>query len=72
MILPPAEVSRNPNALLGKIAATNVRIDELNLVLDSDPRRVTKTGSAHSGAPGADPATDPTAYPATAAGAQQD
>ena len=34
------------------------KLDELGLVLDSDPRRVTKTGSAQSNAP-ADPATDP-------------
>jgi len=67
-----AQQGRNPDAVLAEIAATNAKLDELGLVLDSDPRRVTKTGSAHSGEPGADPANDPTADPAPAAGAQQD
>ena len=55
----PAEViarqGRNPDAVLAEIAATNAKLDALGLVLDSDPRRVTKTGSAQTG----DPATDP-------------
>jgi hypothetical protein len=29
-------------------AATNAKLDTLGLVLDSDPRRVTKTGSAQA------------------------
>jgi len=41
--------------VLAEIAATNAKLDALGLVLDSDPRRVTKTGSAQS----SDPATDP-------------
>jgi lambda family phage portal protein len=53
-----ARQGRNPDAVLAEIAATNARLDELGLVLDSDPRRVTKTGSAQSNAP-ADPATEP-------------
>jgi capsid protein len=53
-----ARQGRNPDAVLAEIAATNAKLDELGLVLDSDPRRVTKTGSAQSNAP-ADPATDP-------------
>jgi capsid protein len=44
--------------VLAEIAATNAKLDALGLVLDSDPRRVTKTGSAQSNAP-ADPASDP-------------
>jgi len=67
-----AQQGRNPDAVLAEIAATNAKLDALGLVLDSDPRRVTKTGSAHSGEPGADPANDPTADAAPAAGAQQD
>ena len=46
--------------MLAEIAATNGKLDELGLVLDSDPRRVTKTGSAQASAPAEpDPATDP-------------
>ena len=33
---------------MAEIAATNAKLDALELVLDSDPRRVTKTGSAPS------------------------
>ena len=33
---------------MAEIAATNAKLDALGLVLDSDPRRVTKTGSAPS------------------------
>jgi len=53
-----ARQGRNPDAVLAEIAATNAKLDEFGLVLDSDPRRVTKTGSAQANAP-ADPATDP-------------
>ena len=35
-----------------------MRIDALGLVLDSDPRRVTKTGSAQTGDPATDTAAD--------------
>lgn len=53
-----ARQGRNPDAVLAEIAATNAKLDALGLVLDSDPRRVTKTGSAQA----SDPATDdPTA-----------
>ncbi|MGY6634459.1 MAG: phage portal protein [Alkalilacustris sp.] len=41
-----AKQGRNPDAVLAEIAATNAKLDALGLVLDSDPRRVTKTGSA--------------------------
>ena len=50
-----------PDAVLAEIAATNAKLDGLGLVLDSDPRRVTKTGSAQAGDPAADPTGDPTA-----------
>ena len=39
---------RNSDAFLTEIAATNAKLNALGLVLDSDPRRVTKTGSAPS------------------------
>ncbi len=39
----------SPDAVLAEIAATNARLDELGLVLDSDPRRVTKTGAVQAG-----------------------
>lgn len=54
-----AKQGRNPDAVLAEIAATNAKLDALGLVLDSDPRRVTKTGSAQTGDPATDPATDP-------------
>ncbi len=54
--------------VLAEIAATNAKIDALGLVLDSDPRRVTKTGSAQS----SDPATDPEPDPGQPDTAQQD
>jgi len=51
-----ARQGRNPEAVLAEIAATNERLDELGLVLDSDPRRVTKTGVAQDAlAPDAGP-----------------
>ena len=53
-----ARQGRNPDAVLAEIAATNAKLDALGLVLDSDPRRVTKTGSAQTSDPAAD---DPTA-----------
>ena len=56
----------NPDAVLAEIAATNVKLDALGLVLDSDPRRVTKTGSAQSKDGASDPATDPAADDTTA------
>ena len=40
-----ARQGHNPDAVLAEIAAMNAKLDALNLVLDSDPRRVTKTGS---------------------------
>nr|WP_284694337.1 phage portal protein [Rhodoplanes serenus] len=39
-----ARQGHNPDAVLAEIAAMNARLDALGLVLDSDPRRVTKTG----------------------------
>lgn len=39
-----ARHGRNPDDVLSEIAATNARLDELGIVLDSDPRKVTKTG----------------------------
>ena len=53
-----ARQGRNPDAVLAEIAATNAKLDALGLVLDSDPRRVTKTGSAQSSDPATDPADD--------------
>jgi lambda family phage portal protein len=46
-----ARNGRNPDAVLAEIAAINARLDELGIVLDSDPRRVTKTGSAQTSDP---------------------
>ncbi|RCK26784.1 portal protein [Thalassospira profundimaris] len=43
-----ARQGRNPDAVLAEIAATNAKLDEAGIVLDSDPRRVTKTGSAQA------------------------
>jgi len=55
-----ARQGRNPDAVLAEIAATNAKLDAAGIVLDSDPRRVTKTGSAQSNDWAADvfPATD--------------
>ncbi|MFN4125756.1 phage portal protein [Pannonibacter indicus] len=46
-----ARQGHNPDAVLAEIAATNAKLDGLGLVLDSDPRRVSKTGSAQTGDP---------------------
>ena len=54
------------------IAATNAKLDALGLLLDSDPRRVTKTGSAQSSDPANDPATDDTTADADNDPAQAD
>jgi capsid protein len=54
-----ARQGRNPDAVLAEIAASNAKLDTLGLVLDSDPRRVTKTGSAQSNDGASDPANDP-------------
>ncbi|MEC7258911.1 MAG: phage portal protein, partial [Pseudomonadota bacterium] len=59
-----ARQGRNPDAVLSEIAATNAKLDALGLVLDSDPRRVTKTGSAQSRDAGDDQASDPASDPA--------
>ena len=67
-----ARQGRNPDAVLAEIAATNAKLDALGLVLDSDPRRVTKTGSAQTSDPASDPAADPTNDPAQPDAAQQD
>jgi lambda family phage portal protein len=56
-----ARQGRNPDAVLAEIAATNAKLDALGLVLDSDPRRVTKTGSAQTNDPANDSADDDTA-----------
>lgn len=56
-----AKQGRNPDAVLAEIAATNAKLDALGLVLDSDPRRVTKTGSAQTSDQANDPAADPSA-----------
>jgi lambda family phage portal protein len=39
-----ARQGHNPDAVLAEIAAMNAKLDVLGLVLDSDPRKVTKTG----------------------------
>lgn len=39
-----ARQGNNPDAVLTEIAAMNAKIDALGIILDSDPRRVTKTG----------------------------
>ena len=61
-----AKQGRNPDAVLAEIAATNAKLDALGIVLDSDPRRVTKTGSAQTSDPAADPTADPASSPSTA------
>lgn len=43
-----AQQGRNPDAVLAEIANMNTKLDEAGIVLDSDPRRVTKTGSAQT------------------------
>ena len=58
-----ARQGRNPDAVLAEIAATNAKLDTLGLVLDSDPRRVTKTGSAQTSDLGTDPDDDSTNDP---------
>ena len=45
--------------MLAEIAATNAKLDALGLVLDTDPRRVTKTGSAQAGESVPDQSADP-------------
>ena len=47
-----ARKGRNPDAVLAEIAAMNAKLDALGIVLDSDPRRVTKTGVAQANNPG--------------------
>lgn len=44
----------DPEAVLQEAARMAARLDELGLVFDSDPRRVTKTGQAQQGAPDED------------------
>ena len=39
-----ARQGHNPDAVLAEIAAMNAKLDALGLVLDSDPRKVTKSG----------------------------
>jgi capsid protein len=68
-----AKQGRNPDAVLAEIAATNAKLDALGLVLDSDPRRVTKTGSAQTNDPANDdPSADADNDPAQADVDQQD
>ena len=46
-------IARNgydPSDVLAEISETNARLDELDLVLDSDPRKATQTGAAQSDA----------------------
>tara|TARA_R110000787_G_scaffold143488_5_gene257285 strand:- start:57682 stop:59178 length:1497 start_codon:yes stop_codon:yes gene_type:complete len=43
-----ARQGRNPDAVLAEIASMNTKLDAAGIVLDSDPRRVTKTGSAQT------------------------
>ena len=46
-----AKRGRNPNAVLAEITAINAKLDALGRLLDSDPRRVTKTVSAQTSDP---------------------
>lgn len=39
-----ARQGHNPDAVLAEIAAMNAKVDALGVILDSDPRKVTKTG----------------------------
>jgi lambda family phage portal protein len=43
-----ARQGHNPDMVLAEIAAMNAKLDALGLVLDSDPRKVTKTGVMQS------------------------
>lgn len=43
-----ARRGRNSDAVPAGIAATNAKLDALSLMRDSDPRRVTKTGSTQA------------------------
>ena len=38
----------DPADMLNEIAATNAQLDELGIILDSDPRKVTKAGTKHA------------------------
>ena len=67
-----AKQGRNPDAVLAEIAATNAKLDALGLVLDSDPRRVTKTGSAQTSDPANDTAADDPASDDPSADADND
>lgn len=48
MSMRECQLCTNPDTVLAEMAATNAKLDVLGLVLDSDPRRVTKTGSAQA------------------------
>jgi lambda family phage portal protein len=51
----------DPDAVLAEMADDNEKLDELGLILDSDPRRMTQAGQAQA-VPGASPAS-PTSPP---------
>ena len=44
-----ARQGHNPDAVLAEIAAMNAKLDALGVILDSDPRKVTKTGVMQAG-----------------------
>jgi capsid protein len=44
-----ARQGHNPDAVLAEIAAMNQKLDALGVILDSDPRKVTKTGVMQAG-----------------------
>jgi lambda family phage portal protein len=54
-----AEHGRNPDDVINEIAAMNAKTDSLGLVLDSDPRKVAKTGAMQTAdSPGVNAKTD--------------
>lgn len=48
-----ARQGRNPDAMLDEIAETNALLDKLGIILDSDPRKVSRAGLTQARAPGA-------------------
>lgn len=52
------ESGNDPDATLDEINETNVKLDSLGIILDTDPRKVSKTGNLNP--PEADPAADGT------------
>jgi capsid protein len=54
----------DPDELLQEIADDNARLDELGIILDSDPRKTTQAGQLQGDAAAASTASEPAADPA--------